>query len=343
MGKRLWILGCALLSCLLLYSCAAPAATVSISSPGAEERVLSDVRTQYRSAKLIVSGVCMGSHIDAAGNPCYDLCVTKVYAGNAAVGDMIHCASSAMNKDANYLLFLKQGQDVNYSEDTAGYALDGAPRPIVDSEVIWDGKRLSLREFQSEIQELSSVVSAPAPVYYYDSLAELAAASNDVFIGRVQSLPQMRDLTFSIRNGGAVEKLQYSASIATIEVYGVMKGALGYGDTLQMVVSPGRVDSMLNAATLTHMEFTAGQTPFLQQGGVYVFFLAQGPDSKQPYYFPVNPVQGYASLTGDTLHICKANVPLQAYAKLPALVDALSQAQNTSVRQATAPALNVNN
>ena len=344
MSKRLSLLCYALLACFLLISCAAPAASVSVSSTGSEERVLSDVRTQYRNAKLIVAGICTGSHIDTAGETCYDLSVTKVYAGRAAVGDAIHCASNSMNMGESYLLFLQEGPDVNYSEDTSGYTLDGQPRQIVDNEVIWDGKRLSLQEFQSEIQQLGSIISAPAPVYYYDSLNGLAAAADNVFIGRVQSLPQAEDMAFSIRNGGTVEKLQYSSSIATIEVYGVMKGALSYGDTLQMVMSPGRVDSTLDSSTLTHMDFTAGQTPFLQQGGVYVFFLIKGPDVKQPYFFPVNPVQGYVALIGDTLHVCKANAPLQGYIKLPALADAIQRVQDAASGQITAaPSLNVNN
>jgi len=340
MGKKLRML-CGLLVCFLFSSCAAPAANISISSPETEERVLSDVRTQYRNANLIVSGSCAGSHINSSGETCYDLSVTTVYAGDAAAGDTIH-VPDPMNKGEKYLLFLEEGQDVNYSEDTAGYSLEGAPKQIVDNEVIWDGKRLSLQEFRQEIQQLASVISAPAPVYYYDSLAGLAAAADDILIGRVQNLPGIKDLNFSIRNSGTVEKSQYAASVVTIEVYGVMKGALSYGDTLQMVFSPDRVGSMLDAATLTHMETTADQTPFLQQGGVYVFFLAKGPDAKQPYYFPVNPVQGYVSLIGDALHVCSANAPLQSYQKLPALADALQNAQTEASAQKSAPSLIVN-
>ncbi len=339
MGKGFRLLS-ALLVCLVLSACTAPATNIVVSSPAAEERLLSDLRAQYRNASLIVSGECVGNHIDSSGNTCYDLSVAKVYAGNAKVGDIVHCTTGSMNTGESYLLFLGQGVDVNYAEDLTGYSLiSGAPMPIVDSEVIWDGKRISLDALQQEIQALSTVISAPAPIYYYDAISSLTAASEDIFIGKVTRLPQMKDTAFSIRNGGAVEKAQYSASVVTVEAYGVMKGSLSYGDELQMVFSPERIGGMLDFTTLQHMELTAGQTPRLQLGGVYVFFLTKGPDAKQPYHFPVNPLQGILPLSGDTLHVPAANSALKAYDKLSALVQALKSAQVVTMPREDSPSL----
>ncbi len=335
MGKGIRLLS-ALLICLILSACTPipPAANVVVSSPAAEERLLSDLRAQYRNASLIVSGECTGSHIDASGSTCYDLTVTKVYAGNAKIGDIVHCTTGPMNTGVTYLLFLGQGEDVNYAEDLTGYSLiSSAPMPIVDSEVIWDGKRISLQALQEEIQALLSVISAPAPVYYYDSISALTAAADEIFIGKVTRFPQMNDTAFSIRNGGAVEKAQYSASIVSIEVYGVMKGSLSYGDELNMVFSPERIGGMLDASTLQHMELTAGQTPRLHLNDVYVFFLTKGPDGKQPYRFPVNPLQGMIPLLGDTLHVPAANSALKPYDKLSALAQALQSAMASLPRK----------
>ncbi len=341
MGKGFRLLS-ALLVCLILSACTPipPATNVVVSSPAAEERLLSDLRAQYRNASLIVSGECTGNHIDASGNTCYDLNITKVYAGNAQIGDIVHCTTGPMNTGETYLLFLGTGEDVNYAEDLTGYSLiSGAPMPIVDSEVIWDGKRISLDALQKEIQALSTVISAPAPVYYYDSVSSLTLAADEIFIGKVTRFPQMKDTAFSVRNGGAVEKAQYSASIVTIEAYGVMKGALSYGDELNMVFSPERIGGMMDATTLQHMELTAGQTPRLQLGGVYVFFLTKGPDSKQPYHFTVNPLQGVLPLSGDTLHVPAANIPLKPYDKLSALVQAIKSAQAVTPPREDSPAL----
>lgn len=341
MGKGFRLLS-ALLVCLILSACTStpPATSVVVSSPAAEERLLSDLRAQYRNASLIVSGECIGSHIDASGDTCYDLTVAKVYAGNAKIGDTVHCTTGPMNTGETYLLFLGQSKDVNYSEDLIGYSLvSGTPMPIVDSEVIWNGKRISLEAVQQEIQTLSSVISAPAPVYYYDSIAALTADADEIFIGKVTRFPQMKDTAFSVRNGGAVEKAHYSASIVTIEAYGVMKGSLSYGDELNMVFSPERIGGMLDAATLQHMELSTGQAPYLQLGGVYVFFLTKGPDDKQPYHFPVNPLQGILPLSGDTLYIPAANKALQPYDKLSALVQAIKSAQAVTLPQDDSPSL----
>lgn len=329
-----------LLCCLLLLSaCASPATKVVV--PQEEDRVLTNVRTQYRNANLIISGVCKGSHIDADGATCYDLSVTKIYAGNASLGDTIHCTKGEMTEGESYILFLGQDEDVHFAEDTTGYTLlSSSPLPIVDSEVIWDGKRLSLDTLQQEIDQLSSVISAPA-VYYYDTLSALAEATDEIFIGRVEYLPDMANKTFSIRNGGAVEKLQCNTSSVVIEAYGSIKGSLDYGQRITMIHCPERVSGMLDAATLQHTEITASQAPRLQEGSVYLFFLCHGPDAKQNYWFPVNPVQGFVPLSGDMLFVCNANKPLLPFNKLSPLVQVLQSSFNQSAQNAQSPALNV--
>lgn len=329
-----------LLCCLLLFSaCASPATNVVI--PQEEERLLADVRTQYRSATLIVSGVCKGNHIDADGATCYDLSVTEIYAGNVSLGDTIHCTSGEMIQGDSYLLFLGQDEDVYFAEDTTGYTLlSSSPLPIVDSEVIWDGKRLSLDTLQKEIYQLSSVISASA-VYYYDTLSSLTEAADEIFIGRVEYLPDMTNKTFSIRNGGAVEKLQCNASSVVIEAYGSIKGSFDYGQRITMIHCPERVSGMLDAATLQHTEITQSQAPRLQEGSVYLFFLSRGPDSKQDYWFPVNPVQGFVPLSGDMLFVCNANKPLLPFNKLSPLVQVLQSSFNQSIQNSESPALNV--
>lgn len=339
MTKKLRLI-CALLCGLMLCACAAPAANVVVPSPLTEERVLTDVRTQYRNASLIVEGVCEGNHIDAQGATCYDLSITDIYAGDASLGDTIHCTSGNMNTGERYLLFLGNGEDVNYAEDVLGFTLlSDKPLPIVDSDVIWDGKRLALSALQAEIDQLATVISVPAPVYYHDNFSSLADAAQEIFIGRVVNLPEMTSQSFSIRNGGAVEKTQCDAAVATIEAYGSVKGALGYGQRIQMVYCPENVGGMLDAATLQHMEFTAGQTPRLLEDNIYVFFLLAGPDAKQKNYFPVNPVQGFVALSGDDLSVCTANTPLRPYRKLTPLVQALQSTLTQYSAQSESPAL----
>ncbi len=332
----------AVLCCLLLSACASPIKNNMISSPQSEERVLTDVRTQYRNASLIVSGLCKGSHVDANGDTCYDLSVSEVYAGQAGIGDTIHCTYGAMNEGESYLLFLGQGDDVNHAEDTTGYKLlSDAPLPIKDSEVIWGGRRLPLNTLKQEITQLDSIISAPAPVYYYDTLSELADAADEIFIGRVDQLPDMTSQAFSIRNGGTVEKIQCNSSAVTVEAYGSIKGSLEYGQRITLIHCPERVSGMLDSSTLQHTQFTESQAPRLQKGGLYVFFLSSGPDSKQNNYFSINPIQGFIPLSGDSLFVCDANEPLEAFNKLSPLVQALQSAMDQYNGAPQSPALSV--
>lgn len=329
-----------LLCCLLLLSaCASPATNVVV--PQEEERVLTDVRTQYRNATLIVSGVCNGNHIDADGATCYDLNITKIYAGKASTGDTIHCTKGEMIQGESYLLFLGQDDDVHFAEDTSGYTLlSNSPLPIVDREVIWDGKRLSLDSLQQEISQLSSVISASA-IFYYDTLSALTQAADEIFIGRVEYMSDMKDKTFSIRNGGSVEKLQCNTSSTVIEAYGSIKGSFEYGQRITMIHCPERISGMLDASTLQHTEITVNQAPRLQEGSVYLFFLNHSPDAKQDYWFPVNPVQGYVQLSGDMLYVCNANKPLLPFQKLSPLVKILQSSLEQYARVDLNPSLSV--
>ncbi len=339
MAKTLRFASILLCCLLLLNACASPAKNVVI--PQEEERVLTDVRTQYRNAALIVAGMCKGSHIDASGANCFDLSVTKIYAGKASLGDTIHCTTGEMKDGECYLLFLGQDDDVHYAEDTTGYKLlSTSPLPIVDSEVIWDGKRLTLDTLQNEINQLSSVVSASA-VYYYDTLSALSEASDEIFIGRVENYPEMKNQAFSIRNGGSVEKLQYNASSVVVEAYGSIKGSLDYGQRVTMIYCPERVSGMLDASTLQHTEFSVNQAPRLQEGSIYLFFLSKGPDAKQDYWFPVNPIQGFIPLSGDMLYVCNANRPLLPFNKLSPLVKVLQSSFSQSAQQTVNPALSM--
>lgn len=339
MKKKLMMpLLCLALGTLLFCACAAPATTLSTSQ--GEERVLSDVRVQYRNASLVVSGVSEGSHMDSTGALCYDISALEVFAGDAQVGDKIHCSSHAMQQGEQYLLFLSEGEDVHYAEDTLGYeVLSDTLMPIQDNEALLDGKRLSLDTLRKELEELGSIINAPAPVYYYDTVAGLAEAADEIFIGRVAAISPMENRDFSIRHGGSVEKVQYDAEIATVETYGAIKGAFSYGQRIELLLSPNRIVGMLDATTLQPMNYSAGDAARLQENGIYLFFLINGPDSKQPYFFTVNPIQGFASYVGEDIYANGYNKPLRAYSKMAPLVLDLQQALDRTAITEENPAL----
>lgn len=336
MKKMLRYASATLCALLFMSACAAP-----VTAPGPqEERVLSDVRVQYRDASLVLQGVCVGSHYDASGEICYDISVAEVLAGSAEQEDLVHCFSRAMKEGETYLLFLGQGEDVHYAEDTPLYELlSEAPLLVKDENVVWDGKLLSIDSFREELEELKVVINAPAPVYYYNELRALVDAADEIFIGRVSGMTEMASHEFSMRNGGSMERAQYDASIVTVETYGSIKGVFSYGQEIEIVYSPDRVSSMQNAATLQPMNLTSGAVVDLLQNGIYVFFLVDGPDDKQEYFFPINSIQGFASLSGEDLRASAKNAPLQEYDQLTPLVLAMQEALRSVEDTGETPAL----
>lgn len=324
MNKAVRLLAMAL-CCLLFAACAAPVATPMVNPAQTDERLLSDVRTQYRNASLIVEGVCTGSHVDSSGSACYDLSIAEVYAGSVEEEYIVHCRNYPMNEGARYMLFLGEGEDVHYAEDDRGFQLlSDAPLPIEENEVVWNGRRMTVDALRGEIAQLGEVISAPAPVLYYSELKPLAEAADEIFIGHVVDLPESKAYSYVMRDGGAMEKAQYETSIATVEVYGSIKGAISqYGQRIELVHSPERVGSMLDAKSLQSTSYKLSNLPELEKGGVYLFFLKSGPDSKQQYYFPINPLQGFVSVMDDALSVSAANAPLSGYTNLTEVVSAL--------------------
>ncbi|MDR1619792.1 MAG: hypothetical protein LBS18_03915 [Clostridiales bacterium] len=326
--KRISRLLMALVCLAFLCSCAAPAlAPMATPQQGGDERLLSSVRTHYKNASLIISGVCAGSHIGAGGGVCYDVIISEVFAGAARVGDYVHCASREMIEGDEYVLFLSDGEDVHYAEDVTGYELLwDAPLHISGAYLLLDGKQLLMGQFRDELKSLNNTISVPTPVYYYDDIASLAQSVDEIFIGRVTSLlTSVEGHTAAMRDSGSVEKTQYDDMLVTIEAFGSISGALNYGQEVELIYYPRRVTDLLDAATLLPMRMPIGASSELKPGEVYLFFLIYGPDSKQPYMFFVNPVQGFVQLQGNDLSANAANKPLLPYTKLDSLATALQR------------------
>lgn len=316
MRKRAGIAAAALCCLFFVSACASPA---SVNLP----QLPTELRLQYRDASLIVSALCTETHINAAGEPCCDLLVKDVLAGDAAVGALLHCPNTAMTVEQSYLLYLSPGEDTFFAEDTPGYTVGGNPLQIVDSDVLYDGQRLSLSAIEQDIEALSAIISAPAPQLYYNTLAALVEASDEIFVGRVTQIEPKSSHSFSIRNGGATEKAQYSAQKVSVEAYASMKGSFSYGQRVQLIHCPARAGATLDALTLQPMGYTTDEAPALFDNAVYLFFLVRSPDPKQDYYFAVNPVEGYALVRGDLLEPSFFNAPLTDYATLTAAAQAI--------------------
>lgn len=312
----------ALALCLsfLVSGCALPAGNVG------EARILAEARQDYRKASLVVSGVCLQSHVNAEGEDCYDLSIEQVLAGEAEPGDVIHC-TSAMNMGQSYLLYLSQGEGAPHTEDMLGYELvSGQPLPLSHGKVLYGGQSVDLDTLLEDMAALDAMISAPSGFYYYDEIAALAQAADDIFIGRVNQAPALRDTQFRSQDNGATVEHTIPAALARITAYGGIKGALKYGDQVELVNAPAMNADVVNAATLAAEPYSEAQAPRLQEGGVYLFFTLKGPDAKQHYSFLLNPMQGFVPVNGDTLSAPAGNRALRNVQSLDAAVKAIRKA-----------------
>lgn len=311
---KLFAMATALL--LLLCACATP---VGVQNP--DERAFSDAQRIYRDSSLVVSGTCLQMHTDADGNNCYDLKVEEVIAGNASLGDIIHITDGSMKTGESYLLYLDLGEDAYYTEDSYGYTLvsDGALH-ISDGNVTMGNTKVSLSELKRNISSMKSVITMPYLSYYYSTLNELALAVDEIFIGEVVRMPAMADYSFRANADGTSMENTMPASIVRIRVFGSSTGIHNYGDTISMIYAPAMSANVMDAATLQPRSFSEKQVPSLQVGDIYIFFLIKGPDAKQDYYFPVNPMQGYTALEGNSVRSTYVNTALSSYRDLDALI-----------------------
>lgn len=299
-------------------ACATP-----VGAQLSDERALSDVQRIYKNAALVVMGECVQSHINSEGDTCYDLSVEEVVAGYAQAGDIIHCTQGAMKEGETYLLYLAEGEEMYHTEDMRRYELlSDAPLPVSENgTVAFAGTQLALSDIKRDIERMDAVITAPATMYYYKELGALIDAADEVFIGRVASISPVKDMAFRSQTDGTIIENTLPAALAQVEAYGVLKGALNYGDPVDLVYAPAMSANLVDASTLKALSYGEANAPALEEGEVYLFFLTQSPDAKQAYRFSVNPMQGYARVDKDDhVHVSHVNSALAGCKDLGSLV-----------------------
>jgi hypothetical protein len=313
------ILSAACIVVLLASACAVPA---GVSQPSSEsEQALVLIRQSYRNASLVVRGVCVETHADKFGAICADVEISEVIAGDAKASSTVHCVSGSLKEGGAYLLFLGLNEDVHYAEDEVSFSvIDAETVDTKGSSAVMKDTGMTLTEVRKELKKLDAVISAPATGYYYMMLAELSEAADEIFIGKVEDEPVFSDTSFRSQEGGGTVEQQLPADTVRVTAYGAVKGALKYGDTVDLVYAPAMSADVVDAATLTATTYAENAVPILEGGGVYVFFLIHGPDPKQSYLFPINPFQGYVSVENDDLKVSFVNKAILPYTTLTPLV-----------------------
>lgn len=325
--KRLAALCMALAAMAALCACSAQQAGI----PLAAEADVYDMQRLYRNASLVVVAVCGRTHTAADGSACCDISIQSVVAGSLeGQRDIIHCPNGAMKTGESYLLYLTQGEDVYQSEDMDTFEIVGGKAfPIKNGVVSTGGSIISLATIQASISAESRVISAQSETFFYKNISALSLGSDYIFIGKVLAAPAVRPTAFRSNDNGAIIENELPAAILTVEAYGSIKGELKYGSQIEIVYCPAMADDMIDAATLKPAACAQDKLPTPQEGGIYIFFLAKGPDEKQNYYFGVNPLQFIAELDeADSIKAGSANRALNGYRSLDAVVRNIKKALN---------------
>lgn len=283
-----------------------------------EARVLSDLRQSYRNADLVVTGECVEVH-DVDGVRCAALRVQETVAGRPPE-DIVHCTAADMQAGNGYLVYLKR-PDAPLAGEPNGYtAVAVAAWSAAEDAATAEGVRLPMSVIRTDMENLNTVISAPADIWYYEKMPLLARAADEICIGRVEAMPALEETAFRSTSDNATVEHTLPAALATVRVYGSIKGACRYGEDISLVQAPGLSADLVDAAKLTAVRYGEADVPALNVGSYYVFFLQRGPDAKQAYYFCVNPVQGYVLLEKDILRPGSANQAAAQYQTLLELV-----------------------
>ena len=305
---------CAACAVALVIGMAIPASGVT------GEKFLSDVRQSYRSASLVVSGICEDDFAGADGIIVSRVRVDEVIAGRAQKGELIQIKDN-LEQGNEYLLYLNDGDEVHFAEDQHRYvSVSQEPFIIVGDNVEYGGSTHSLDDIKKDMAEMDRTVTAHGAVYSYNDIHALREASESIFIGRVVSVSPLKNTRFRSQEGGSTVEKTAPASVVTLTVYGSVKGAIGYGGSVQLMYIPQSVGGMTDGATLEPVSRSQEDILELTEGDTYLFFLAEDPDAKQDYVFPVNPIQGWVKVDNDMLTASDANAALAGYETLPQLV-----------------------
>lgn len=320
----------------LLLLVAAAACTPDQSA--ALEAALQETRAQYRSASLIVRGECTVAHTNALGEPCYDLKVTQVLAGDYQTGDVIH-AATAMVPGSDYVLYLGAAVDAFHTEDQMGYHALTEPLLLQGDEVIIGGTGVPYALLLEELAQQAEIVAAPAKRYFYEELSGLLEHSDLVFLGEVARVSPARPHQVRTMDNGVRTQEEQMLSFATLRAYSSVQGALVYGDEVTLVVAQNGIGGLVDGATLTPRPEQEAEPMALERGMIGLFFLNRGPDIKQRYYFPINSVQGFVPLYGDTLVPLAHNTALRPYHDLSAFIAQARALLHVQEEEPDSPAL----
>ena len=269
---------------------------------------LLQLRGAYREASAVIEGECMRFTQEEDGT-CYSFYkVINIISGAVKENgeEKLITVISADEIGTDHLLYLKK--DDERSEETTVYSVvDGSDYSIGTGGVIFDERTtIPLSVIKADIDKLRREIAMPSQYFYYKNREKLMENCQCVFIGRITSVYEERNVTcVSVERG---EELKRRSNVRTIEaeVVNGLNTDKEYGEKI-IIKIPDRSDiETIDEATNEVFAYDYGSEQ-LKKGDVCVFFLIESSDEKEDFYFLVNAYQGYIKTEGDSIIPCPAN------------------------------------
>ena len=289
MLKRICYLLIIIMCAMLLFSCSYDKTELSSEQKFAASEM-------YRSSCACVRVKCKSS-ADSFGYAKFE--VLNVLCGSCR--DIIYVESEKCAEGDEYLVFLPDTDGERYVRKDISYL------QIKNNEINLCGQAVNYSSVRNYITELNNVISVPYSVYYYETRSEMFAGCTDIIIGKPERKPETSERkVYSHTDTTSIDKSMKCTDIS-IRVVSSLIGDTVSGDTVHAVYMQETVSSMTDTATLNTVSLGVKDIGELIPENYYVFFLQKSEDTKQNYYFAINPIQGWVQLSADNITAADKN------------------------------------
>lgn len=204
-----------------------------------------------------------------------------------------------------YFLFLSE-EDGEYTALTDSNGLIKLDDETLVSE---SGATLSLTQALSELDKMQNFIYIPSYFYYQSELESLVEGCSLICIGTIESIEELSEVKFYVREPGLEEITSLPATSIVISVEECLMGESN--GSASIVLSDAMYKNTVIDSSFEQPVYSQDSLPELQIGSRYLFFLMESPAGKHgAYKLFVNPYQGYVPLyNDDTLIAIPINAP----------------------------------
>ena len=315
---------CTLLIVLLL--CAASLFSCAREPSETNDIMKHKLRMLYKSSSSILKARCMNY---AEGNAYAVMNTEQVLYGFNYKS--VYCKNSKLEKGRLYMLFLSGTTDQTDKTrfDTDSYTA----MEITGNAVRWKNKRYSLTDVEERLKDMNETISTSPYMYFYAKRREMIDDCDVIVIGKLSAATESKELSVYSATEAASTERKLLCHKSEIRVVGTLRGDFKNGDTIDMIYAPDFLSSMIDSETLSTISLSEPDMLDLTTGQYYLFFLCKGTDSKQNYYMPINPIQGWIQLENDRFICAEKNTLFENCSQLNIFVGELSKINNATANK----------